>query len=186
MSTFIDRAGIFKARPTEWAVQPSANSQAVAVQVDFTITDQLDSATGAWASWADFEEHTARGYWYVIAKDGKVNQTAVDQLVKSLAWNGDLRLVTGAAPDVPVQITVTEETYNSRTRFRASWLNPGDFVPGGSGGAPSEAVEKLAVQFGSLLRAAAAVATGGRRAPAPKPKPPDAPERPISDDDIPF
>lgn len=174
MSMFIDRSGIFKARVTGWAVQPSPSSKAVAIQVDFIILAQLGDG-GVWASWEECEEHTARGYWYIVGKDGKVNQTAIEQLVRSMGWEGDLRAVEQQAPVVTVQITVSEETYNGKTRFKVSWMNPENYVPTG-GGASSDTVSKLAVQFGSLLRAAASVAKT-----APKPALP-----PVKKDDIPL
>ena len=51
----LDRAGIFRAKPFEWSVVPSANSKSVAICVGVQITAQWDG--GEWQSWAEAEEH---------------------------------------------------------------------------------------------------------------------------------
>lgn len=193
----LDREGIFKAKPFDWSVQPSNNSKSIAVSVGLLITAQyLD---GEWQSWEAYEPHQTRGWWYVIGKDGKCNTTAVDQLVKSMGWNGDLRSVRGAPPDVVVQVNVKANEYNGKTTYKAGWMNPEDYAPEFAG-ASEDDVDKLQVQYGSLLRAAAAaaapkpVAKAAAPKPAPKPapkkaaplEPPEAQAKPNDDDPVPF
>lgn len=152
----LDRDGIFKARPVEWSVQPSKQTKAVAVYVGSVITAQYED--GEWKSWEDYEPHFVSGWWYVIGKDGTVNTTAVEQLAKSLWWDGDLRKIEGEPPDMVVQLTVKSEANPSgEMRRKAQWMNPEDFVPK-MNGASGEDVAKLATQYGSLLRAAVAAA----------------------------
>ncbi len=184
----LDRSGIFRARPLSWSVRPSETSQSVALSIEFLVLAQLDGSN--WTSWAEYEEHRVFGDFYVIKRDGSVNQTMVEQLAGSLGWSGDLRQVGGAAPDVVVQITVKEDAYNGQVRFKADWINPGDHVPQSSGASQGE-VGTLQARFGSLLRAAAAGAKRSalaRPAPASRPssgQPPVEPT-PVDDDDIPF
>lgn len=152
----LDRDGIFKARPVEWSVQPSKQTKAVAIYVGCTITAQYED--GEWKSWEEYEPHSIGGWWYVIGKDGKVNTTAVEQLAKSLWWDGDLRTVAGDPPDLVVQLTVkSEPDLAGNMKRKAQWMNPEDFIPK-MNGASEDDVAKLATQFGSLLRAAAAAA----------------------------
>ncbi len=166
----LDRSGTFKARPFDWSIQPSANSKSVAISIGFLITAQYDG--GEWQSWEDYEPHQTRGWWYVIGKEGKLNQTAVDQLVKSLGWNGDLRAIRETTPpDVVVQVNVKANEYNGKTTYKAGWMNPEDYVPE-FGGASDEDVTKLQAQFGSLLRAAAGAAKPKTSTPAKAAKPP--------------
>jgi hypothetical protein len=93
---------------------------------------------------------------------------------------------------VVVQITVKEEEYQGKKRLKVSWVNPGDYSPRPEAASDGD-VARLQVRFGSLLRAAAAVAT--KKAPAkPAPAKPPAPAPstgvPTSDaafdDQIPF
>jgi hypothetical protein len=176
----LDRAGIFKARPFDWSVQPSASSKSVAISVGLLIEAQYED--GEWTSWAEYEPHQTRGWWYVIGKNGQVNTVAVEQLAKSLGWNGDIKAVGGAVPDVVVQVNVKSEVYNGKTTFKAGWMNPGDYVPDAFG-ASDEDVSALSVQFGSLLRAAAASVAKAPKAKAPPPAKKGA--API-DSDVPF
>ena len=200
----LDRAGIFRARPLSWRMRSSDSSQAVAVSMEFLILEQLDGSK--WASWSEYEEHNVYGDFYVVKKDGSVNATIVEQLVSSLGWSGDLRDLAKAVPDVVVQITVKADEWGGQTRYKAEWLNPGDYVPlakASTGGS----LDAAQARFGSLLRAAAAAAkppapaTPSPARPAPSAPPPangaaDQARCPISDepldappqpkDDLPF
>jgi hypothetical protein len=192
-SILLDRPGIFKARPFDWSVQPSATSKAIAISIGLLIEAQYEN--GEWTSWAEYEPHQVRGWWYVIGKNGQVNTVAVEQLAKSLGWNGDLKSIRAAEPpDVVVQITVKSEEFNGKVTHKAGWMNPGDHVPDAFG-ASDEDVQKLSVQFGSLLRAAAAsVAKTTPKGPpkttpkpAPKPStPPPATPLPDDKEPVPF
>ncbi len=166
--TFIDREGIFKARPVSWCVKPSETTAAVAVSIQFSIISQL--VENEWSDWSGYVEHIAIGDFYVIKKDRSVNQTTVEQLATSLGWDGNLRSVASTdQPDVICQITVKADTYNGQTRYRVTWINPEDYTPTPTG-ASVEDVTRLQNQFGSLLRAAAAGAQKGQ--PPKKPAPP--------------
>ncbi len=185
----LDRPGIFKARPLSWAVR-TADSGAVAIALEYLVLAQLDGAE--WVDWSAAEDHTVFGDTYVVKKDGTVHTSGVEQLVAALGWNGDLRSVAGVPPQVVVQITVKEEEYQGKKRLKVSWVNPGDYSPRPEAASDGD-VARLQVRFGSLLRAAAAVAT--KKAPPKPPTPPaPAPAPPAAgptsdaafDRDIPF
>lgn len=197
----IDREGIFRVVPREWRVRTTESSASVAVSFDFGIDAQWNGQ--GWDDWSGYELHTVYGDWWVIKKDRNINQGAVEQLANSLGWNGSLDSVNGQPPQVFVQVTVKAETYEDKTRYKAGWMNPGDFTPGPVGAPPAE-VAKLQLQFGSLLRAAASgAAKAAKLVPAPerkteKPPPPGDADmagpgggggvHPAStgDDDLPF
>jgi hypothetical protein len=193
----LDRPGIFRAKPFDWSIQPSKETKSVAISIGFLIEAQYEN--GEWTSWADYEPHTTRGWFYVVGKTGQPNQTAIDQLVKSLNWFGTLKEIQSPPPDVTVQINVKANEYNGKTTFKVAWLNPGDYVPEAPG-ASDDDVSKLHLQFGSLLRAAAASARPKGVAPkaapakvtakkaAPMASPPDMEFAPPIDDnaDVPL
>lgn len=171
----LDRPGIFKARPVSWKVQTSTKSKSVGLNFEFEILAQLaDGVDGngekisVWESWEGYDPVGVYGTIWVIGKEGKPNQTGIEQLVKSLGWDGDLKSVLGPVPDVVCQIQVKEEVFEGTTQHKVSWINPEDFVPS-PGGASSDEVTQLSTQFGSLLRAAAA---GAKRASPSKPAAP--------------
>lgn len=153
MNRTLDRAGIFKAKPIKWDIQASESTQSVAVFIELVILAQY--VDGAWASWDDYEQHTTRGWWYIVGKTGAVNQVAVDQLVSSLGWNGNLAFFKADPPEVIVQINVAEDTYNGKTSYKPTWMNHENYSPAPQG-VSADSLAKLNAQFGSLLRAAAA------------------------------
>jgi len=168
----LDRAGLFKARPIEWSVY-TANSGAVSVNIQFKITAMYTE--GKWQSWEDFTDVVVYGSYWVVKKDGTVNTGTVDQLARSIGWNGDLRATVSPVKDVEVQITVTEEDYEGKVQYKAGWMNPGDYIPMPQ--TSEKEIDILHGRFGSLLRAAAGAALEQQK----KEKPPAK-----KDDDLPF
>lgn len=170
MSNIIDREGVFKAKPLDWAVKRMPNSNAVAVNIRFAIVACLNEQNG-WDDWTQYADVLAFGDFFVLKKDGGVNETTVKQLSESLGWNGSLeQIASHMPPECLVQISVKAETWNGNTRFKATWINPENFVPTGQGEDAASA-KALDAQYGSLLRAAAsssAKPTGKPAKPAPK------------------
>lgn len=176
----LDREGIFMARPLSWGVKQSTQSQSVAIVMDFIIGAQL--VDGEWESWADYEEQTITGYFYVVKADGSINTTSVDRLALSIGWNGNLEF---GVPECNVQITVKMETdaRNGRQMLKVAWINPGDYTPQPQTTTP-ETIKSLTAQYGSLLRAAAAA-----KLPKPAPKPKQEKPSPATNEDtadLPF
>ena len=181
----IDREGIFRAVPREWWIRTTTNSMAIAVSIDSDIVAQFNGAD--WDDWSGYEQHTVIGDWWVIGKDGGVNLRAVEQLASSIGWDGNLDNLQTRPPRVLVQLVVKPDIYQGKTRYKASWMNPGDFTP--RSGASPEEVTKLSSQFGSLLRAAAAGAAKiAKPVPAPAKTVESAGPDPQSteDDSLPF
>ncbi len=165
----LEQSGIFRCKPLSWEVQ-EAQSGAVGINMSFLVIEELDG--DKWLSWDEAGEYMFWGTFWVVKKDGTVNQSAVDQLAKSLGWNGDLAsVVDSAVGNLPlVQVTVKEEVYEGVTRYKGSWMNPAEYTGGSGGGADPAKVKELKGRFGSLLRAAAASATEGTK---------KAPEKPV-------
>ena len=176
----LDRDGIFKAVPVSWSIKEARETSSVAISIQFRIVAQLDGSE--WMSWEEFEPHQVWGDFWIIKKDGTINQTTVEQLSDALGWSGSLVEVQGTPPAAIVQVTVKADEFNGVTRFKASWLNPGDYSPT-PGGAPPEKVKALQARFGSLLRAAAGGDKAGeRKAPPAKRPAPARPNGPSKDD----
>ena len=179
----LEQDGIFRVKPLSWDIQ-EAQSGAVGVNMSFLVIEELDG--DKWLSWDEAGEYMFYGTWWVVKKDGTVNQSAVEQLKKSLGWNGDLDSIVDPAPDTIVQVAVKEETYEGVTRWKGSWMNPADYTGGGPGAMDPDKKKEIKARFGSLLRAAAASVEGGKKAPekpagakkgGPKPKGPPAPAK---------
>lgn len=147
----LQQEGTFKVMPVSWKIM-EAKSGSVAVSFEFRVLSELEN--GEWASWEQFEPHSVYGDFWIIKKDGSINQSAVDQLSASLGWDGNLNAVLGDPPKRIVQVQVNADTYNGKTRYKAGWMNPEHYV-GGAGGASESEVGSLQARFGGLLRAAA-------------------------------
>ena len=175
----LDREGIFKAQLLDWNVKPSEKSQAVAISIEFHVLDQLDG--NDWISWEKYQDHSVWGDFYVIKSDGQINTPIVEQLAQSIRWNGDFNAVNSDPPDIVVQITVKEDEYDGKIRYRAQWINPGDFTQR-SPAATAEKVTELNSRYGSLLRAAAGAAKESKPGPATGPLPTSEKPPPPTDD----
>lgn len=174
----IDREGIFKVKPMAWRVR-RFESKAVGIEVDFLITAQLN-AGNEWDDWTGYEDHAVAGTWFVIKKTGEANPGAIEQLIDSMMWDCSLVSIDRLEPpDLDVQVTVKADEYKGKVRYRATWMNPGDYQPTG-GGATTAEVQELDRQFGGILRAV----RGG--APAPKKAAPKRAPRQIEPEDDPF
>lgn len=148
----LDREGVFRATALSWTVQPAEQTNSVAINLDFKILAQLNTEN-EWEDWAEFDDHRTYGKFFVIKKDGTINPGPVEQLARSLGWNGDLTSVALPPPTIQIQVTVKADEYKGKVRYLVSWLNPGDYVP--FQGAAIDDIRKLQTQYGSLLRAAA-------------------------------
>jgi len=172
MTNIVDREGIFKAKPLDWSVKKFDGSSSVAINIRFEIVSMLNDQ-GGWDDWTQFVETFVYGDFFVLKRDGSVNDVTVKQLSESLGWNGSLHQVaTNRPPDCIVQVSVKHETYNGKSYFKAGWINPENFTPSGQG-EDADSAKALDAQFGSLLRAAAnsgARPTGKPASPAKKPK----------------
>lgn len=150
----MDSAGICLAKPLSWRVITAKDSLAVAININFLIRAKL-TELDEWEDWERFEDqyHTY-GSFFIIGRDGALNETNITQLSLSLGWDGDLLSVNHPVPDVTVQISVKEEEFDGKVRYRAAWINPGDYSPGIQG-ASQEEISVLVTQYGPSLRAVA-------------------------------
>jgi hypothetical protein len=186
MARQLEHEGVFKATPTAWGLQDSQNTQSVALVVTFKILEKLEG--GGWEDWSAYEDQEITGWFYIVKKDGGVNAATVENLVKSIGWDGNLDLSAGPQ-DITCQITTANEEYNGKVRLKVQWLNPADFVPGPKTVDPVKAKE-LQSRYGSQLRAAAAAAkpkhTATAKAAPPPARPAPAPQPEVAEDDLPF
>jgi hypothetical protein len=183
----LDREGTFKAIITDWYVKRSESSDSIAVSCRFAVRAQKNEEDGTWEDWSAFEEHVFGGDYWVVGKDGGINEMAVEQLVRSAGWDGKLESVRSGLPKIPVvQVVVKANTYKDRTTYKAAWMYPENYVGGKAGAVEgSDEVRQLDNRYGSLLRASASsVKVPGAEKPAPAAKakrPPPAKARKVDE-----
>lgn len=184
MSRKIDREGRFLATPVEWGVKESQNG-AIGVGFKFHIKGQWDYDNEIWDDWSRYEVECF-GTWWIIKKDGLVNEKPVEQLCQALGWDGSIDSLERVRWDgQTVQIDVKGETYNGAEYFKASWMYGKDAVPnsGGVGSLQSGELKSLSSRFGSQLRAIAGNVKRNQPAGSAPPPPPADKE---TLDDVPF
>lgn len=177
MTVQVDREGIFRAVPTAWRVKKAENSSAIAIAIEFRILEQLDQAKHEWVDWTSAGDFRTFGDFYVLDRNGRPKETTIEQLSKHLGWRGSFVQVDRETPPdgIVVQVTVKAEEYRGKTKFRADWINAGDYDPRPQRLDASE-VKSLDDQYGSLLRAAVNTTTR----PAGRPAAPSAARPPAS------
>lgn len=148
----IDREGIFKVAAGGQHGLEKADSGAVAVAIKFKITDKLEG--NDWQDWSAYSYETWARLW-IIGKDGNVNEKAIQTLRDILGWDGDLDSVGAERWQLPAcQVNVKADTYDGKTKYKAEWINPIDYVPDSRPkSAPPETVQSLKNQFGAQIRA---------------------------------
>jgi hypothetical protein len=148
--------GNFRGMATSWRVIAPEGSQSVGIGVMFIATEEFNRSSREWETLAGGPWET-EGAWWVRKKDGTLSERAFEELCGLLGWDGDPATVAANPTlDALVSFRVKAETYEGKTRHKASFLAPFDSTPGGGGGASVEEAGVLAQQFGSQARAFAA------------------------------
>lgn len=161
--------GSYRCKVVSWGARAGKNgSQSLGVSMQCQIFEAWNHATKSWDDWRGYEPTGIYVDTYPIGSDGEVNETGVDQLVKSIAWTGDMLMFDTPPPDdLVVVVDAREETYTDdkgpHLTVRGRWLNPGDHTPGSGGRGIArkmdrESLEKANAALGAKLRAAAGAA----------------------------
>lgn len=168
MSTPVDRAGSFKGVIEEYGLK-EMESGSVAVSLKARLTEFWDGQE--WHDWCQYEQEAEGDVW-VIKKDGKPNDKAIESLVKFAGWDGDfLSLIQQSWTPTPCQLTITSETYKNVVRLKIAFVNDLNRTPGGQMSNVDEAKAKdLQARFGASMRAIVGNAKRAGTIPAPPPK----------------
>lgn len=172
----VDRTGWFRCRITDYGLE-EAESGSVAVKFLATLTEMWDRDAQSWEPWEQYEME-AQGNVWIIKKDGKPNQKAVESLCKCCDWDGTLASIAAKTWEPPAfQGEVKAETYREETRYRIEWLAAFDATPGAGtmSAVDDNKLKALEAKYGSQLRGIAGnfvrnkPKPPGDRPPAPPP-----------------
>lgn len=174
MSQLVDREGDFQGVIYEYGLR-EFDSGTVAI----SIRARLDAMWNGeeWEDWKQYDVE-AFGSLFIIKRNGELNNTQVESLVRSAGWDGTMNsVVHGTWKPTPCQFSIKSEVYKEATQFKIAFVNPFDRVPGGGmGNIDADKAKQLEAKFGASLRAIAGnvkrntVASGQSAPPAP-PKP---------------
>lgn len=172
--TQLQSEGDFRARVMKYGLF-KAESGSVAVNINFEILEAYDHEEGKWVDWRG-EDVACEGAFWIIKKDGTINETQVESLIENCGWSGLISDISdGQWHPEDCQITVKEDTYKNVKRYKASFINGYESTPGGMGNISAEKAREIDNAFGSGLRAIAGNVkakkppAGGPKSPAKKP-----------------
>lgn len=160
----IDRAGTFKASFTSRVVNNTGKNSLLTFVAGFQLVQEMINS-----EWEPVDgDYDITGYFYLVCKDGTLNEITMDNLKKATGWTGGdpFWLDTEDLSTIWVQLKIEFETYEGKTRPRIKYINHVDST--GVGVEPASDKERKAImaQFGAKFRATA----GGTPRPAPAPK----------------
>lgn len=157
------KTGWYLCGVSEWAARDQSEkdkgSLAVSVSLKLKTHALWNDKIKAWER-AD-EEEEVFGDYYVIKKDGQFNPSAIEQLTEAGLWDSDklfLRFDEPVPEGLEIGVSVEQDEYNGKKRWRANWIIHADAQPGERGIANKASKEKLLAlnsKFGSGLRAMA-------------------------------
>jgi len=90
--TQLQSEGDFRARVMKYGLF-KAESGSVAVNINFEILEAFDHEEGKWVDWRG-EDVACEGAFWIIKKDGTINERQVDSLVAHTGWNGTMAEIT--------------------------------------------------------------------------------------------
>lgn len=162
--------GNYQARPMQWRVGQSKGGS-----VEFAVKFSL---YGFWngEAWEEVDSDII-GYFYLITKNGEVNEKTVEQVEQSFLWDrrdGTKWLAEATAlPDC--QVFCDFEEYQGQQRIKVKWLNPFGHEPNsGLSATDPQEVQNIDAKYGALLRG-----SSSKKGPTnAAPKAPAAPQNP--------
>lgn len=205
MANGIDRIGHFKAEIIEYGLK-EAESGAVAVHLRVKLLDHWEfpekgpglgpADEQAWIPWEIYDQEAEGDVW-LVKKDGTMNDSAVQSLIKCAGWDGDWDALSEKRwQPIRCQVRIDAEDYKEVRYYRIKYLNEYDRIPGKFQEMEPAKVKGLAARFGSATRAIYGTVRANSPAPAGKPPAPKpvAPPPPVGngggasmpDDEIPF
>lgn len=148
-----NREGTFRAQPLNWGVK-QADSGAIGFQLTFALLYEYKD--GAWQEIATEQMECDGAFWLIKKNDGGINQTAIEQCMDSLGWDGDFAsLQANDWSNSAVNVTVKAEEYNGKTRYKAAFINPPEDTPRGGtlSNADASKLEAFNDRWGAQIRA---------------------------------
>src|SRR5689334_19670664 len=163
----VDRDGTFKARIEAYGLK-EMESGAVAISIRANLTEFWNGET--WEPWGDYQMDAQGDIWIVGTKEkgNKLNEKAVESLVKHAGWDGDTdSIINETWQPTECQVVIKSDTYKDQARFKIAFINALNGTPGGQmSNVDAGKAKQIKTQFGAQLRA---VAANAKRNGAPTP-----------------
>lgn len=158
MPNYMNQEGDFRVLFVEYGVK-ERESGAVCISICAKVLDRwmpaADDKDGFWESWAEHDV-VVYGDFYIILKNGTLNDKQIESLIEYCGWNGDLSTIhSGSWVPTPCRTSVKGDTYNGETRYKMSWLNDYNSTLGGMNNLDDAALKRIEAKHASAMRAIA-------------------------------
>lgn len=148
----VDREGHYRAIITSYGLH-EAESGSLAINITASLTNYWN--TTEWIDWPAGEMEADGAIW-IVKKDGSLNDTGVQSLMRHAGWDGNLTSIDDQTwQPTPIAVTIQEDTYKDQTRLRIAFLNDYERTPGAKSNVTGDKVRELQNKFGGALRAIA-------------------------------
>ncbi len=144
----IDREGIFRGEVVEAVMrQPKEGSASSIMGLKIRI-EQMLGEHNQWVEWSSYGFEVYADV-VIVRKNGELHENGCSQLRDAFGWDGDLdNLPTGRC-----SFTVKADEYEGKTRYKADWINPYEYVPQGMKAADEATIQSMKATIGPKLRA---------------------------------
>jgi len=180
-----DRPGRFKARVLGTGIRKSDKSKSVSISFRFLLTEYFNPESNLWVPWSEYRQ-TIFGQAWIVKKDGKPNDDAVENVCRVFDWSGNLADFNESGRSWPqCSVTLDYEEYNGTEILKVKWINSYDDEGGRAFGNMEESeMNTMDAVLGSQFRAIAG--NVARNKPKQEAVPAAAPPASDGGDEIPF
>jgi hypothetical protein len=159
------QVGRYLARPINWTVEESGNDKLPTFVCSFDLFNFLGRE-----GWQEVSDLQITGYFFLMKKDGAMNERTIKSLRDALGWDG--RSINSLANSdwagAEVQLVVGSEEYQGKTKIKVQFINPRDYEPGHIEKDPV-VIQSVATRIDMQLRALAGSAPAAKPAAAKPP-----------------
>lgn len=184
MSVALRNPGEYRGRVFEYALieKKTADgkfnglSLSIKVSADEVWMEPEGGGDQQWLDCSSWDGH-GEGYLVLVKKDGKINESQVQRLLKCAGWDGDFESIAEHRwQPKPIRFDIREDPYQGQINHRINWINDYDSDPGGGGNVDVDRARSLNGQYGAALRALRGnLDRAAKPAPAGKPATPASP-----------
>lgn len=154
--------GRYLATPINWTVEETGENKLPTFVCSFELFQYFGRE-----GWEEISDLQIIGYFFLMKKDGAINERQIKSLRDALSWDG--RSIAGLADGqwtgVEVQLALGCEEYKGQNKIKVQFINPRDYEPGHLSKNP-ETVKAIGSRIDMQLRALAGSAPAAKPAPA--------------------
>lgn len=166
----VDREATFNATITDFGLK-EMDSGAIAIAIRCTL-DEIWNGEG-WQPWSEYDMEAEGDLWIVKKDNQGINDGAAKSLIANAGWDGNLESIAdGTWQPSRCSVSIKRDEYKGVGRFKISFVNPLNKIPGGLSNVDSTKAKSLQARYGPQFRALAGNTQRNESPPTGTPAPP--------------